>query len=130
MSKENTSPMDRGTSRAISTPFPNKSKNITFSSDPNISVVPPSPIQQNNVSISDLFDSTSNATTSLNRIEKDKPDIIHLNSPDKVSAAPKIWKITPKKSLRKTLDMEELNPEDPDVSIGVRKIRAVRLNYK
>ena len=130
MSKENTSPVNRGMSRAVSTPFPDRCKNITFGSDQNLSIVPPSPIHQNSGSF-DLFDSNSIRTPSFNKIEQEgKSDIIHLNSPDRVSAPPKVWKITSNKSMSKAANTEEVDSDDPNMSAGVRKIRAVRLNYK
>lgn len=131
MSKENTSPVDRGMSRAVSTPFPDRCKNITFGSDQNISLVPPSPIHQNNASLCDLFDSDSIKTPLLNQIASEgNSDIIHLKSPDRIKAPPKIWKITPNKCIPKPETTNGVDSEDPNVSAGIRKIRAIRLSYK
>lgn len=99
--------------RAVSTPFvASRSKNVTFLSDQNISMTPPSPIRHNSPN---SLRSTSFQSTSLNSLPDDTEDnVIHLSSPSKISEANKVWNITPGRHRTKSARLAASKCEDDD----------------
>ncbi|CAI9738936.1 condensin-2 complex subunit D3-like [Octopus vulgaris] len=98
--------------RAISTPFvASRSKNVTFHSDQNISLTPPSPIRHNSPN---SLRNTSFQSTSLNSLQDNAENVIHLSSPLRIPEANKVWNITPGRHRTKSARLAASKCEDED----------------